>query len=103
MCHLYVAMDGGICFISSTVRLVHMAKWPLLVAWSRFFRTGINSAAWYHCANSGLVISSRALSSFGLGGLGGWPGLLLRLTCHMPYLFELLPSNTVRSSFNMLR
>ena len=32
MCPFAVAMDGRICLIRSTVRLVHMEKWPFLMA-----------------------------------------------------------------------
>ena len=30
-----VDMEGGRCFISYTVRLVQVVKWPFLMAWSK--------------------------------------------------------------------
>ena len=32
---LAVAMEGGRCFIRFAVRLVHVEKWPFLMAWSK--------------------------------------------------------------------
>ena len=37
MCPFFVAMEGCRCLILSIVRLGHMEKWLLLVAWSKFF------------------------------------------------------------------
>ena len=72
----------------SIVRLGHVAKWPFLMAWRGVLRTGLNSMAWYHCANSGLVIAVGELSTAGIVELGAWPGMLVRLTCHRPDVFD---------------
>ena len=80
-----------------------MAKWPLLMAWRRVLQTGRNSVTWYHCADSVLVLAAMALRDACVGGIGGWPGMLVRLYCHMPNFFNRVPSNTVRPSFTKLR
>ena len=102
MCHFAVDMDCGRLFIRSTVRLGHVEKWPFLMAWRRILRLGIKNAAWYHCASSGLVLSDRPLSAAGHGWIDGWSGLLGRLTCHMPDMFDRVNSNTVRPYFTTL-
>ena len=96
MCPFPMEMDGRRCFIRSTVRLGHVEKWPLLMDWRKGFRTGLNIVAWYHCSRSGLVVSARALSAAGHGMIGGWSRFLGMLNLHMPYMFERVPSNTVR-------
>ena len=53
---------------------------PVLMAWRRFFRTGLNSMSWYHCARSVLVIAAREFIAAGSGWFGGWSGFLVRLT-----------------------
>ena len=60
-----VAVEGGMCFISSTVRLVQVVKWPFLMAWSKVFFTRLKRAACYHLASSSLLLSARALSAAG--------------------------------------
>ena len=35
-----VAMEGGWCFMSSTVRLDQVVKWSFLMAWSKVFLLG---------------------------------------------------------------
>ena len=54
-----VDMEGGRCFISSTVSLGQVVKWPLLMAWIKVFLTGLKRDAWYHLAISGLLLASR--------------------------------------------
>ena len=49
----------------STVRLGKVAKWRFLMAWSKFFFTGLKRAAWYHLASSGLLSAARTLSAAG--------------------------------------
>ena len=46
--------------MSSTVRLVQVAKWPFLMAWIKFFFTGLMRAAWYHLDSSDLLLAARA-------------------------------------------
>ena len=75
-----VAMEGGRCFMSSTVRLVQVTKRPFLMAWSKVLFTGLNRATCYHLASSGLLLSVRVLSTAGCWWLGGPVGLLVRLT-----------------------
>ena len=65
MCPFSVAMEGVGFFIGSTVRLGHVDKWPLFMAWSKVFRTRLNRVAWYHRASSGLVLYARELSAAG--------------------------------------
>ena len=89
--------------MSSTVRLVQVAKWPFLMAWSKVLFTGIKMATWYHLDSSGLLLSVRALSSAGCFWLGGLVGLLVRLTYHMPDLDDLLTSSSVIPSLTTLR
>ena len=98
-----VAMEGGRCFMSSTIRLIQVVKWPFLMAWSKVLWTGLNSVAWYHCDISGLLLTTRALSYAGCCCLGGWSGLMVRLICHMPDVFKRVPSNTVMPYFTKLR
>ena len=50
--------------------------------------------AWYHLARSGLLIVARILSAVGCFWIDGWYGLLFRLTCHMPDVFDRVNSNT---------
>ena len=54
-----LVMEGGRFFIRSTVRLGHVDKWPFLVAWSKFLRTGLKIVAWYFLAIYGLIITDR--------------------------------------------
>ena len=103
MCTFSVAMDGGICFMNSTVRLVHVAKWTFLMYFRRVLRTGLNSVTWHHCDNSVFVISARALSAADRGGIGGRPGMLVRLTCHTPDVFYQVTYNTVSPYFTTFR
>ena len=43
---LAVAIDGGRCLlIRSIVKLVHVAKYPFLIAWMTVLLTGLNSVA----------------------------------------------------------
>ena len=65
MCPLAVAMEFGIFSLRPTVRLGHVYKQHLLMAWSKVLRTGIHSVAWYHYASSGLVLYARELSAAG--------------------------------------
>ena len=58
-------MEGGRCFMSSTGRLGQVKKWPFLMAWSKVFFTGLNSATWYYLASSGFLLSARVLSTAG--------------------------------------
>ena len=95
-------MEGHRCFIRSTVRLVHVEKWTLLMYWSKVLRTGLNSVTWYHCDISGLVISDSLFSATGCCWLGRWSGLLVRLTCHMPDVFDRVHYHTVRPYFTTL-
>ena len=73
------------------------------MAWSKIFLTGMKRAEWYHLASSGLLISARALSDAGCCLLGGWLGLLVRLTCHMHDVVDWLPSSTVSPSLTKVR
>ena len=43
MRNFVVATEGGRCFMSSTVRLGHVAKWLFLMAWSKVLFTGIKT------------------------------------------------------------
>ena len=97
-----VSIEVGRWFISSTVMLVQVVKCPLLVAWSKVFFTGINRFTWYHLYIYGLILSARALSADGCWLLGGSMGLLVRLTCHMTDVVDLLPSSTVSPSLTTL-
>ena len=98
-----VAMEGRMCFMSYTVRLVQVLKWPFLMAWSNVFFTGIKRDAWYHLASYGLLLAARALSADGCFWIGGPMGLMARLNYHIPDVDELLPSTTVSPSFTTLR
>ena len=73
------------------------------MAWSKVLFTGIKRSAWYHLASSDLLISDRALRADGCCWIGGIVGLLLRLTCHIPDVDDLLPSITVSPSLTTLR
>ena len=95
MWYFAVAMEGVSCFISSTVGLGQVVKWPFLVAWSKVFFTGIKRAVWYHLDIYGLFLASRALSDAGCFWIGVPVGLLVRLTCHIPDVDDMLPSITV--------
>ena len=88
--------------ISSTFRLGQVVKWPFLMALSKVFLTKLNWDAWHHLASSGSLLASRALSAAGCLFLGGWVGLLVRLTCHMPDVVDLFPSSTVIPSLTTL-
>ena len=79
-----------------------MVKWPLLMAWSNFLLTGMKRTAWYHLDNSGLLLADRALSAAGCCFLGGWLGLLVRLTFHIPDVVDRLPYSTVIPSLTIL-
>ena len=46
MCPFAADMEGGTCFVRSTVRLVHVLKWHFLMAGNKVFCTGMNSVAW---------------------------------------------------------
>ena len=73
------------------------------MAWGKIFLNGMNRSVWYHLASSGLLLAAR---SFGAGGcclLGGWLGFLVRLTCHMPDLFDRFTPSTVNPSLTTLR
>ena len=59
MCNFLVVVDGGRCFMSSNVRLVHVEKWPFLMARRWVFRTDLNSRVWYHYNNYSLVLAAR--------------------------------------------
>ena len=89
--------------MSYTFRLGHVVKWNFLMVCSKVSLTGLKSVAWYHLASSGLLLASRALGDAGCCLLGGRVGLLVRLTCHMPDVFDLLPSSTVSPSLTKLR
>ena len=73
------------------------------MAWRAVLFTGLNSGAWYRCDSSGLVLDIRVLGDAGSGWIGGWYGMLVRLTCNIHDVFDRYPSNTVRQSFTMLR
>ena len=103
LCHFAVDMYGGRCFISSTFMLVHVEKWTFLMACGRVLRTGLKIVTWYHCDKYVLVLSARLLSAAVLGGIGGWPLLLFRLTFHTPGVVDRVLSNTARPCFAILR
>ena len=103
MCPFVVSMDGGRCFVISTFMFGQVVKWPFLMAWSNIFFTGIKRAAWYHLDRSGLLLVYRELSADGCCWLGGPAGLMVRLTCHIPDVYDLLISSTVSSSLTTLR
>ena len=83
--------------------LFQVVKWPLLMAWSKFFFTSLNIVAWYHLDRYILILAVRSLSSSGCFLLGRWSGLLVMLTCHMSDVFYQLPSNTVSPSLTIVR
>ena len=89
--------------MSSTVRLGQVVKWPLLMALSKFFFTGIKRAVWYHLASSVLFLATRALSADGCFCIGGLVGLLVRLTFYIPDVDDIFPSSTVSPSLTTLR
>ena len=66
-----VAVEGGMCFISSTMRLVQVVKWTFLISWSKVLLTELKMAAWYNLASSVLILAARALSAAGCCLLGG--------------------------------
>ena len=103
MCLFDVVMDGGRCFIRSIVRLGHVEKWPFLMDWRRVLRIGINSESCYHCAIYGLIMDTRELSAAGRYWIGSYSGFLVKLTFHMPDVFDWTPSNIVSPSFTVLR
>ena len=92
-------MEDIRCFIRSTVSLVNVAKWNFFIDWSKILRKGLTSVVWYHCTSFGLILAVRELSDAGYFWLGGWSGLLVSLTCHMPDVFDQVNYNTVRPSF----
>ena len=75
-----MAMEGRMCFMSYTVRLGQVLKWPFLMAWSKVFFSGLNRAMWYHLYSSVLLIVSRALSASVCCFLGVHLGLLVMFT-----------------------
>ena len=103
MCHFSVAMEGGRFLIRFTVRLGHVDNRPFSMAWSKVFLTGINNVARYHCTSSGLVLSVRELIAAGCLWLGGWSGVLVSLTFHMPGVFDQVLSNRVSPPLTTLR
>ena len=103
VCPFAMAMDDGRSFICSTISLVHVEKTPFLMAWKRVLQTGLNSVAWYHCANYGLVLYAMALGAAGHGGLGDFNGILVRLTFQMLDVIEVFPYSTVSPPFTKLR
>ena len=90
-----VAMEGGRCFISSTVRLCQVVKWLSLMSWSKVFLAGLKRATWYHLDSYGLLLCDRALCASGCCLLGGWLVFLVMLTCHMPDVVDQFISSTV--------
>ena len=58
MWNFAVAMEGDMCFMSSTVRLGQVAKWPFLMAWSMILFTGLKRAEWYHMDSSSLILAA---------------------------------------------
>ena len=103
MCPFAVSMEGYGCFISSSVRLGQVVKWSFLMDWSEVLLTGLKRATWYHLYSSVLLISARTLSAAGCCLLGGWLGLLVSLTSHMPDVVNRFPSSTVSPSLTTLR
>ena len=82
---LAVSIDGVRCFlIRSIVKLVHVAKYPFLIAWLRVCLTVMNSVAWYYCARLGFFISTTKLFADWRVGVGIGCGVLDRCTCHIP-------------------
>ena len=80
-----------------------MLKWAFLMAWSKIFFNGLKRAAWYHLASSDFLLAARLLSAAGCFWIGGLVGLLVRLTCHMPHVDDLLLSSTISPSLTTLR
>ena len=99
VCPLSVAMDGGRYFMSSSIRLFHVAKYHLLMTYKMVWWTGINIVAWYHWASSGLVTAARAFGDSCLVDIGWLHGLLVRLTFHIPYVSDWCPSIISRMFF----
>ena len=58
---------------------------------------------WYHLASYDLILAARALSAAGYCCIGFPMGLLIRLTYHIPYLDDMLPSITVIPYLTTLR
>ena len=77
MCNFAVAMEGGRCFMRSTVRLGQVVNLPFLMAWSKGLLTGMEITVWYHLASPGLLLSARALSAAGCCCLGDGQGYCL--------------------------
>ena len=75
-----VSMYGVRCLIRYTFRLGHVEKWPFLMAWRSFWRTGLKRLAWCHFDISGFFPLARELSAAGIGYLGCYHGLLFMLT-----------------------
>ena len=89
--------------MSSTVRLGQVVTWPFLMPCSKVFFTWIKRDAWYYLASYGLLLAVRSFSAAGCCWLGFPVGLLVRLTCHIPDVDDLLPSSTVSPSLTTLR
>ena len=98
-----MATEGGRWFIISNFRLGQVVKWPLLMAWIKVLLTGLNRATWYYLASYVLLLVDREFSAAGCFLLGGWLGLMLRLTWHMPDVIDWLPASTVIPSLSTLR
>ena len=90
---LDVSIDGGICLlIRSIVKLVHVAKYPFLVAWMRVCFTGLNSVELYHCAILGFVLSVIKFFAYSRVGVGLGCGVVVSCTFHMPTALFWVPS-----------
>ena len=98
-----VPMEGGRFFVSSMVSLVQVVKWTFLMDWIKVFFTMLNSSTWYHLFSFGLLLAVRSLIAADCCWLGVLVGLLVRLTCHIPYLDYLLTYSTVSPSLTILR
>ena len=66
--------------MSSTIHLGQVIKWPFLMACSKVFLDGLKRSSWYHLASSGLLIVARSFSAAGCCLIGGWLGVMVRLT-----------------------
>ena len=71
--------------------------------WIKVLFTVLKSVAWYHLASSGLLISARVLSASSGCLIISWSWFLVKLACHMPNVFDRVPSNTIILSFTTLR
>ena len=58
---------------------------------------------WNHLASSDLLLAAIIFSADGCCCIGFTMGLLIRLTYHIPYLDDMLPSITVIPSLTTLR